>query len=758
MLFVRTALTVCLAFAAAVMLAQTQRPRPPAPNAYVDPALCATCHQEIAETYAKTGMGRSFNKIDADHPIEPFSGKPFYHEASDSYFSMVQHDGKTFQRRWQIDHNGREANVEEKSVDYVLGSGNHGRTYLHLTARNGLQQLPLGWYSENGGTWAMLPGFDRPDYPGSQRPVHYECIFCHNAYPKIPKANEEDGAENIYQLPLPGGIDCQRCHGPGQRHIETVGKTGVTPEQIRASIVNPARLTPEREMEDCMQCHLETSSLKLPHSIKRLDRLPFSYIPGQPLEDFELTFDREPGKNQRFEVADAAYALLHSQCFLKTQSNEPAKRMRCTTCHDPHNIPRGQEAVAHYNGVCRTCHAADFTRTVTAGNHPTNPDCISCHMEKRRTDDAIHIAMTDHFIRRVPPPNRLAMKAETYEDDATSYRGEVIPFYPAKPAPTEQNELDIAVAQVKDGSNLKAGIPRLTELIRRYHPKQPGYYSDLAEALDTAGDRTQSEQYYNEALRRAPNSTVLMLKLANAQLEWQQFTKAEPLLRRAVALAPRDPVAWGLLGQSLFQQGKGAEAKTALTKALTLDPDLAEPHNYLAAMLVRQGDLDGAEKEFRAALRILPGNVDWQANLAGLLASRGSVPEARYLFERALKLKPDALGPRINYARLLANVNLRADAIAQAQTAVKVGPDSAPAHELLGVLLGDSGDVDGAIRELNSAVRLQPDFWRAHYELGAAFANKGDKARASAELRLAADGNDPQVKAAAQQLLQRLPQ
>ncbi|HVY91434.1 MAG TPA: tetratricopeptide repeat protein [Bryobacteraceae bacterium] len=764
----RAALVV-LAFAAAVTLAQTPRPRTPAApaakptpaspaNAYVDPTLCATCHQEIAETYAKTGMGRSFHKIDANYPIEPYSGKPFYHEASDSYFSMVQHDGKTFQRRWQIGYDGRETNVEEKSVDYVLGSGNHGRTYLHLTARNGLQQLPLGWYSENGGTWAMLPGFDRPDYPGSERPVHYECFFCHNAYPKIPKANEEDGAEAVYQLPLPNGIDCQRCHGPGERHIRTVGLPNVTPEQIRASIVNPARLTPEREMEDCMQCHLETSSLKLPHSLKRPDRLPFSYIPGQPLENFELAFDREPGKNQRFEVANAAYALRKSQCFLQTQSDaNPAKRMRCTTCHDPHNIPRGQEAVTHYNGVCRTCHAADFAATMSAGNHPTNPDCISCHMPKTRTDDAIHIVMTQHFIQRVPPANPLAMKSEYYESDATSYRGEVVPYYPPKPGPTEQNELDIAVAQVKDGANLKQGIPRLAELIRRYHPAESRYYTELAEALHTAGDRAQSEQYFNEALRRAPNSTIIMLEFANAELEWQQFAKAEATLRRAVTLAPRDPVAWGLLGQSLFQQGKGAEAKAALNKALSLDPDLAEPHNYLAAMLVSQGDLDGAEREFRAALRILPGNVEWQANLAGLLASRGSVPEARYLFERAIKLKPDALGPRINYARLLANVNLRSDALAQAQAAVKIGPDSAPAHEVLGVLLADSGDADGGVRELEAAVRLQPDFWRAHYELGATLANKGDIAGATAQLRQAAGGNDPQAKAASLDLLQRLP-
>ena len=36
---------------------------------------------------------------------------------------------------------------------------------------------------------------------------------------------------------------------------------------------------------------------------------------------------------------------------------------RCTTCHDPHNIPRGPEAATHYNAVCQQCHAASLPRT-----------------------------------------------------------------------------------------------------------------------------------------------------------------------------------------------------------------------------------------------------------------------------------------------------------------------------------------------------------------------------------------------------------
>ncbi len=749
-----------LALTAAAVLAQQPPPRnqptrpPVASNAYVDAALCATCHAGIAATFAKTGMGRSFAKITPDTPVEPFADKPFYHAASDSYFSMLVRDGKTYQRRWQLGHNGQEINIEEKSVDYVLGSGNHGRTYLHLTTRNGLQQLPLGWYSENGGTWAMLPGFDRAEYPASQRPVHYECMFCHNAYPKIPKANEEEGAEPVYQIPLPNGIDCQRCHGPGRNHIDTIAKPGVTTEQIRASIVNPKRLSPDREMEVCMECHLETSSLKLPHSVQRRNRAPFSYVPGQPLESFELTFDREPGKNTRFEVANAAYALRKSQCFLKTQANAADRQLRCTTCHDPHDIPRGQEATTHYNGVCRTCHGSEFTRAVAAATHPANPDCISCHMPKRRTDDAIHIVMTDHFIRRTPPANPLAPKSEYYESDANSYKGAVLPYYPAKLSPTPENLLDVAVAQVRDGSNRKEGIPQLAELLRKYQPANAGYYAALAEAFHAAGDPVRSTQYFDEALRHAPNSTVILLQLGNAEVEWQQWPKAEATLRRVVARTPADPVAWGLLGQALFQQNHNVEARAALEKSIALDPDLADPHNYLGAMLVRAGNLPAAEKEFRAALEHMPNNAEWESNLAGLLASEGSVAEARYLFERSIKLKPDAIPARINYARLLANLNLNADAAKQAEAAVAIDASVAPAHELWGVLLSMLKDPDGAIRELTLAVKLQPDFWRAHYELGMALGAKGDIAGATSHLRTAAQGTDPQAKAAALQVLQ----
>ena len=156
---------------------------------------------------------------------------------------MLQRNGELFQRRWQIGPDGKETNVDEKRVDYVLGSGNHSRTYLHLTERSTLQELPLAWYAEKGGSWAMNPGYDRPDYAGSVRPIYYECMHCHNGYPKIPSGKDSDVSQSTYLQPMPEGIDCQRCHGPGQNHVDKASRVGVggavgaaALEEVRAAL------------------------------------------------------------------------------------------------------------------------------------------------------------------------------------------------------------------------------------------------------------------------------------------------------------------------------------------------------------------------------------------------------------------------------------------------------------------------------------------------------------------------------------------
>ena len=163
-------------------------------------------------------MGRSFYAPDASSTIGSVPGSnTFVHEPSGAHYAMVEHDGKFYQRRFETGWNGATVYGEEKQIDYVMGSGNHARTYMHRTTSGALEELPLSWYAENGGSWGMNPGYDRPDHPGSRRSVPYECMFCHNSYPKIPAANERLEADPILTGDVPLGIDCQRCHGPGSR-------------------------------------------------------------------------------------------------------------------------------------------------------------------------------------------------------------------------------------------------------------------------------------------------------------------------------------------------------------------------------------------------------------------------------------------------------------------------------------------------------------------------------------------------------------
>src|SRR4029079_11514610 len=138
---------------------------------------------------------------------------------------------------------------------------------------------------------------------------------------------EDDGAGPRFgTASLPEGIDCQRCHGPGQAHVDAV-KDGAR-QAIAGTIVNPGKLDRDRQLEACMQCHLESTSSPLPFRIARYEQPPFSYLPGKTLSDYFIHFDHAPGtsgRDDKFEIAGGAYRLRKSACFQRSE-------MTCLTC------------------------------------------------------------------------------------------------------------------------------------------------------------------------------------------------------------------------------------------------------------------------------------------------------------------------------------------------------------------------------------------------------------------------------------------
>ncbi|MBI4905385.1 MAG: tetratricopeptide repeat protein [Acidobacteria bacterium] len=450
-------------------------------------------------------MGRSIQERPS---LSPSS---FAHKLSQRTYQMEP--GRI--TRYQTDANGERIHVVEREVAFGIGSGNHAVTYVHRTAQGRLMEMPVSWYATLKG-YAMSPGFDSPDHMDFRREISESCLFCHSA------------------TLAPAPIDCHRCHGNTAAHLAKPGK---------GTILNPARLTPQRQREVCFQCHLETDSRGIADSLRKPGRAAFSFQPGEPLADYKLLFDRAE-KGERFEINHTGYRLLQSQCFLQSKG-----AMTCTTCHDPHS------AEVRANS-CQQCHAK-----------PHRPgDCAACHMPKRVPSDAIHTLMSDHKIERKPKFTN--PKTEIH----VPYRGAVIDYY------TKADPVSLEMVNLRE--------PR-PDVYQRMLKQDPDNVPVLV-ALGNSFLRTKLPQlavpYLKKALAIDPKNTDALNYLGVAHAVQDHIEEALAVLKQAVSGNPDHSLSWMNLGNAHEALGDSAAAKAAYRAALRLQPDLKEAQRRLSAL------------------------------------------------------------------------------------------------------------------------------------------------------------------------------
>ena len=285
-----------------------------------------------------------------------------------------------------LDH-GTEVLQSRFPAKYRFGSGHFGRGYLVVTD-GFFVESPISWFESRPG-WAISPGFEGPDRMPFGRVVPEGCLFCHCG--QVDRSTDSDLRMRIREL----AIGCERCHGPGKRHIEqeTTGRSdeGAAGEGATGrAIFNPRRLSRKLSEAVCHQCHLN-GDFRVPGCNIHAE----GFRPGEPLEKYRQEYLVQKPRTA-MPVVGHVGQLMRSRCYQQSDT------LSCTTCHNPHASIAPEDRAEHHRQVCLACHQEQACRLgLPERIEQRQNDCTACHMPAQPTDMP-HVAFTHHQIGRHP--------------------------------------------------------------------------------------------------------------------------------------------------------------------------------------------------------------------------------------------------------------------------------------------------------------------------------------------------------------------
>jgi Tfp pilus assembly protein PilF len=409
----------------------------------------------------------------------------------------------------------------------------------------------------------------------------------------------------VFLDPLPSGVGCERCHGPGQKHA-----TSLRPEDI----VNPAHLSSARQLDVCVQCHESN------HSMLRADRGEFSYRPGQPLGEYRVNFVDDPPAADRFPLLAHPERMVRSACWRASGG-----KLVCTTCHDPHKSSFEQPA-SWWDAKCDQCHH-DHPCTETADARAAQlGHCVPCHMRAGSPTSPTLVTVTDHWIQKRPPPirpgsdkpERLVAWPDLVSDPATGE--DLIALQAVAHAGLGQREEAEALGASVAGEGLH--VPQL--------------YQWLASRYGAANQPWNAARAFATLLRFAPDDAPGLYGYARVMLDRgpDGAVDATHALDRMLALDADDPTALEMKGTFLFRSGRIEDARPLFARAAALGPSSSTAHVALGALARREGRDTDAIGELEAARRIEPGDAWILDRLHDAYVKAGDTTHARDI-ERA---------------------------------------------------------------------------------------------------------------------------
>jgi len=211
-------------------------------------------------------------------------------------------------------------------------------------------------------------------------------------------------------------------------------------------------------------------------------------------------------------------------------------------------------------------------------------------------------------------------------------------------------------------------------------------------------------------LKKSPDSLMLRNLLGLTAVRAGKYGMAVEQYQRALKQAPNSIELQLRLGEVYRLQGDMPNAIATLEKAQQAAPKDPEPLRVLAYTLQRAGRTDEAIKRYRQLVEFSP-QPEILNNLAFLLAEQGgnkNLEEAQQLAQRALLSKKNDPSISDTLGWIYLRKNIPDSALRIFQELARTNPDSAIFRYHLAMALFTKGDKQTARRELEAALTKKP--------------------------------------------------
>jgi predicted CXXCH cytochrome family protein len=338
--------------------------------------------------------------------------------------------------------------------------------------------------------WVMADGTPdgrplRPDELPRARFAEAKCSGCHTTgfeFYKDPAANHWK-ARGTGEL----GISCERCHGPGSRHVSEANAAKARGESVKAgatTIVHPLKdLTALQQTELCGQCHgrnTNKTSIDL--------AFPQDFRPGDVDMTTRVRFwnysaTANPNENKYFYPNDWAKRNRQQwQDFTKSKHFNKAG-MSCVTCHTFHGKWEEAQLRQPSTELCVGCHTANgYANRPNAEMFDESPmqkagvRCVDCHMPKigYRSDKTATTPhpwdVTSHTFMVAPPRMEIVQGIRSSCAGCHEGNGRTIASGAQAP-PMAAADLDFLITQQQ--AETRKGIEEVQIMLRSIRTAQP---------------------------------------------------------------------------------------------------------------------------------------------------------------------------------------------------------------------------------------------------------------------------------------------